>query len=90
MLQIQETIKLKQIPACIACQGCIDSDYKIYIAGRDGAIFLIKNGKLSSSFKPNIDSKPVAMVKLEKTLVIAGMNNNLFSFYNKGRLNFTK
>ena len=30
------------------------------------------------------------MLKLDKTLVISGMNQNLYSFYNKGRINFIK
>ena len=30
------------------------------------------------------------MIKLDKTIVIAAMNRNIYSFYNKGRINFTK
>ena len=45
---------------------------------------------MSSSFKIQIESKPTGLLKLDKTIVISGMNRNLYSFYNKGRINFTK
>lgn len=71
-------------------QGCFDVDYKIFVACRNGCTYQIKNGKVSESFQVHIESKPTGMLKLDKTLVISGMNQNLYSFYNKGRINFIK
>lgn len=89
-MAISKQVKLKSVPVFMATQGCFEVDYKIFVACRNGCTYQIKNGNVSNSFKVHIESKPTGLVKLDKTLVIAGMNQNLYSFYNKGRLNFTK
>jgi Bardet-Biedl syndrome 1 protein len=71
----------------MACQGQLDVDYRIYVACRDGKVYQIKNGAVEDKYF-NIDCKPVGMALLEKTLVIAGMNNMVTSFYLKGKRNF--
>ena len=90
MCAIDKQIRLESVPVFIAATGSIELDYKIFVACRNGFTYLIKNWKISSSFDVHIESKPVGMIKLEKTLVIAGMNRNVYSFYNKGKINFTK
>ena len=62
------------MPVFIAPQGCFDIEYKIYVACRNGSIFLIKNGNISNSFKLHIESKPTGLIKLDKSIVISGMN----------------
>lgn len=89
-MAIQKTFELKGVPVFILCIGSFEVDYKIFVACRNGYTYQIKSGKISSSFKVHIESKPIGMVKLDKTLVIAAMNRNIYSFYNKGRINFTK
>lgn len=89
-MAILKTFDLKAVPVFITTQGSFEVDYKIFIACRNGYTYQIKSGKISGSFKVHIESKPVGMVKLDKTLVIAAMNRNIYSFYNKGRINFTK
>jgi len=74
----------------MAAVGCFDIEYKIFIACRNGCTYQVKNGHVSSSFRIQIDSKPTGLLKLDKTIVIAAMNKTLYSFYNKGRINFTK
>jgi Bardet-Biedl syndrome 1 protein len=81
---------LKSVPVFIEAQGCFDIDYKIFVACRNGSIFLIKNGNISTSFKLHIESKPTGLIKLDKTIIVSGMNQNVYSFYNKGSLNFSK
>ena len=59
------------------------------MACRDGKIYVIKGGELTPDFSYCIESKPVGMVRLDKTIMIAGMNNTLQSFYLKGKKNFS-
>jgi len=37
----------------------------------------------------SLDSKPVGMVKMEKTILVAAMDCSIHSFYLKGKRNFT-
>ena len=74
----------------MAVSGTLDDDYKIFIACRNGYTYLYKNGKVSTNFNLHIESKPLGLIKLDKTIVIGAMNKNLYSFYNKGRMNYTK
>ena len=89
-MSINETVYLDSIPVFMASTGTMVLDLKIYIACRNGYVYLYKSGKISSSFNVRIESKPLGLLKLDKTVVLAGMNKNLYSFYNKGRLNFIK
>ena len=84
-MDIQKSIKLPSVGVFLIAQGCYDVDYKLFIACRNGFTYQIKNGKISTSFQVHIESKPTGLVKLDKTIVISGMNQNLYSFYNKGR-----
>lgn len=87
---VSEVVQIDGIPVFIASTGTADLELKVYIACRNGYVYLYKGGKISTSFNVRIESKPLGLLKLDKTLVLAGMNKNLYSFYNKGRLNFIK
>ena len=87
---IAKKIQMKSVPVFLVTQGAYDVDYKIYVACRNGFTYLIANGVVSDSFLLHIESKPVGMIKHSKTIVVAGMNQYLYSFFNKGRLNFAK
>ena len=84
-MDIYKSIPIPSVAVFMVTQGCFDVDYKIFVACRNGFTYQIKNGKISTSFQVHIESKPTGLVKLDKTIVISGMNQNLYSFYNKGR-----
>ena len=67
---------LKSVPVFIVADGTYDIDHRIFIACRDGRIYQIRNGKISER-EITIESKPVGIVKFEKQIVIAGMDNTL-------------
>jgi len=58
------------------------------VACRDGRVYQIKAGKVQNT-EIAIESKPVGLVKFEKSIVIAGMDRTLQSFYLKGKKNWT-
>jgi Bardet-Biedl syndrome 1 protein len=74
LMGIALKIKLKSVPVFMVCQGCFEIDYKIFVACRNGTTYQIKNGAISNSFNVSIESKPTGLIKLDKTLVISGMN----------------
>ena len=73
-MEIQQTILIPSVAVFLISQGCYDVDYKLFVACRNGFTYQIKNGKLSNSFQVHIESKPTGLVKLDKTIVILGMN----------------
>lgn len=87
---VQVSVALKSVPVQVVSTGSLAGDYKIFTACRNGCTYLVKNGKLSNSFNIHIESKPTGLLKLDKTIVISAMNMTLYSFFNKGRINFTK
>ena len=80
---------LKSVPCLIQATGQFDVDYRIYVACRDGKVYLIRNGEIVPEITYSIESKPVGMLIFEKQVVIASMNNTLHSFYLKGKKNFS-
>jgi Bardet-Biedl syndrome 1 protein len=79
---------LKSVPCFLQTSGQFDVEYRIYVACRDGKVYLIKNGEIANEIVYSIESKPVGMLIFEKQVVIAGMNNTMHSFYLKGKKNF--
>jgi hypothetical protein len=60
----------------------------MYVGCRDGKVYIIRQGAVLTELYYSIDSKPIGMARLEKTIVIAGMNSTLYSFFLKGKKNF--
>jgi len=87
-IKIKTSIKLPSVGVFIETHGLFDIDGKIFIACRDGKIYVIKNGALSNQVF-DIESKPVGMVYIEKTIVVAGMNNVISAYYGKGKKNYS-
>jgi len=59
-------------------------DYKCYVACRNGFVYVVSKGSVEE-MKINIESKPVSMIRVDKTLVIAGMDNSISTFSLKGK-----
>ena len=72
--KILRTIYLKSEPVFLVCQGAYDVEYTIFVACRNGFTYKIKNGFVSQNFVVHIESKPVGLVKLDKTLIMGGIN----------------
>lgn len=85
---VKKTVKVASVPVFLDSQGQYDVEYKLYCGCRDGKIYIIRAGEVATDIVYSIESKPLGMVRLEKTLLFAGMNNNLYSFFHKGKKNF--
>jgi len=87
-IKIKTSIKLPSVGVFMETVGQYDVDGKIFIACRDGKIYVVKNGSITNQVY-DIESKPVGIVYLEKNLVVAGMNNVITSYFGKGKKNFS-
>jgi Bardet-Biedl syndrome 1 protein len=79
---------LKSVPVFINANGTLEIDYRIFIACRNGRIYQYRAGKISDHVI-SIESKPVGLVKFEKSIVVAGMDNSMQCFYFKGKKNWS-
>ena len=76
------------MPVFIDVQGTYEVDYRMFVACRDGRVYQIKHKGVIQEQEISIDSKPVGMVRFQKTLVLAGMDNSIQSFFLRGRKNY--
>ena len=56
--------------------GQFDVDYKLFVACRDGKIYVIRNGEVTEQVF-SIESKPVGLIIFEKQVIVAGMNSKI-------------
>jgi Bardet-Biedl syndrome 1 protein len=87
-IKTKASIKLPSVGVFIETQGLYDVDGKVFVACRDGKVYVIKNGVVTAQVY-DIESKPVGMVYIEKSIVVAGMNNVISSYYGKGKKNYS-
>lgn len=84
----RKRIQLPAVPVFIQTTGQLDVDHRIFVSCRDGKIYVIKDGKLSDQIF-DIESVPVSMIYMSKSINIAGMNSKIHSFFTKGKKNFS-
>lgn len=87
-IKIKSTIKLPSVGVFIETHGQFDVEGKIFVACRDGKVYVIKSGTLTNQVY-DIESKPVGIAYIEKSIVVAGMNNVISSYYGKGKKNYS-
>jgi len=51
-------------------------------------VYVLSKGSVEE-MKINIETKPVSMIRIDRSLVIAGMDSTLTSFNLKGKKNFS-
>ena len=81
-------VQLKSVPVFINVTGQLTVDYRIFVACRDGRVYQIRDGKVQDQVI-TIESKPVGLLRLDKQIVIAGMDNIIQSYYLKGKKSFS-
>ena len=79
---------MNSVPVFINVSGQLAVDYRIFVACRDGRVYQIRDGKIQDQII-SIDSKPVGLMRLEKQIVIAGMDNIVQAFYLKGKKSYS-
>lgn len=87
-IKVKTTIKLPSVGVFIEVHGQYDVDGKVFIACRDGKVYIVKGGAVTNQVY-DIESKPVGMVYIEKSIVVAGMNSVISSYYGKGKKNYS-
>lgn len=85
---IQTTVKLPAVPVFLAINGLLDVDYRVVVAARNGYVYTVKNGELSSTVM-ELESQPVGLIRTNKSVIVGCMNNTLVSYHIKGKKNYS-
>ena len=76
-------------PACkMVATGLRDIEYRIIIACRNGKIYSIKNGEMTSTVI-ELESMAVALLRPMKTILVGCMNNSVCSYHLKGKKTYS-
>jgi len=76
--------EVASVPSFLACSGVFEIEYRIVVACRDGKIYTIKNGQLLSMVI-ELETPPVGLVKIDKTIYVGCMDNVVYCFHFKGK-----
>lgn len=79
---------LQGVPVFIAVSGLYDVDYRIVVACRNGNVYTIKNGEVTGTVI-ELETLPCGLVRLERNIIVATMDNVLHSFHIKGKKNWS-
>jgi len=87
-LKVLTKVELDGIPTFMSIMGLYEVDYRITVACRNGSIYSIKNGQLLST-TIELETQCVGLVRLEKNVYVATMDQQVHSFHFKGKKNWS-
>ncbi len=64
-------------------EGTYDINYRVYCACRNGTIQIISKDKVETTIK--IDSKPICLTRMEKSIIVSSIDNAVSSYTLKGK-----
>lgn len=76
---------LPDIPAFINTSGLFDVDFRIFVACRNGKVYIVKKGQETVYLCLELHSQIVGMERIHKHLIIACMDNTLSCYTAKGK-----
>jgi Bardet-Biedl syndrome 1 protein len=85
---ISRKVQLPSTPFLLCATGLLDVEYRILVACRNSSIYTIKNGELLGTII-DVESYPCAMVRVDKSVVVATMANTIHSYHVKGKKQFS-
>jgi Bardet-Biedl syndrome 1 protein len=78
---------LDGVPTFLIGEGTYDIDYKVFAACRNGYLYIVSGDKVETQIK--IDSKPISIARLDKSLVVAAIDNTVQCYSTKGKKNWS-
>ena len=82
---IMDSLGLPSAPVFLSVSGLYDVEYRIVVACRNGALCALKRGWQTARVICPLDSQPLGLIRREKSITVATMDNNLMALNNKGR-----
>ncbi|XP_071535409.1 BBSome complex member BBS1 [Panulirus ornatus] len=82
---ILNSMSLPSVPVFLSVSGLYDVEYRIIVACRNGQIYTLKRGTKIGRPTAELTSQPVGLLRRDKSIIVATMDQNLHSFNNKGK-----
>ena len=82
---IMDSLGLPSPPVFLSVSGLYDVEFRIVVACRSGELCVLKRGWQTAKVITALDSQPVGLVRREKNVTVATMDNCLVSINNKVR-----
>lgn len=77
-------MSLSSVPVFLSVSGLYDVEYRIIVACRNGQIYTLKRGtKIVGRPTAELTSQPVGLLRRDRSIIVATMDQNLHSFNNK-------
>ena len=80
---IMDSLGLPSPPVFLSVSGLYDVEFRIVVACRSGELCVLKRGWQTAKVITALESQPVGLVRREKNVTVATMDNCLISINNK-------
>jgi len=78
-------LKVPSVPVFIRATGLYDVDFRLLVACRNGNIFVMKKGQETPKYQITVNSHPVGIERVGKSIYIGTMDNALICYSNKAK-----
>merc|ERR1719337_335704 len=85
-MRVVKKIELDATPSFMHIMGKYEVDYRITVACRDGKIYTVKNGQVLSMVI-ELETQPVGLQRIDKSIWVATMDQQLHCYHVKGKKN---
>lgn len=79
------TMTLPSVPFLINASGMYDIEFRIILACRNGGVYAMKRGSTTGKLCFELNSQPVGLQRIGKSIVVACMDNSLLCYTTKGK-----
>ena len=80
---IMDSLGLPSAPVFLSVAGLYDVEFRIIVACRSGELCVLKRGWQTAKIICPLDSQPVGLVRREKNVIVATMDNTFMSINSK-------
>ncbi|XP_047480253.1 Bardet-Biedl syndrome 1 protein-like [Penaeus chinensis] len=82
---ILNSMSLPSVPVFLSVSGLYDVEYRVIVACRNGHIYTLKRGTKVGRPTAELTSQPIGLLRRDKSIIVATMDQNLHSYNNKGK-----
>ena len=82
---IMDSLGLPSPPVLLSVSGLYDVEFRIIVACRSGELCVLKRGWQTAKIICPLDSQPVGLVRRDKNITVATMDNSLMAVNSKGK-----
>jgi len=76
---------LPAVPAMLHVSGLFDVEFRVIVACRDGGVYVLRRGNNAAKILFSLNAQAVGLEKVNKTIVVACVDQTLQGFSTKGR-----